>query len=202
MIQQTARLFFSSFVILSVFYACKPKDSAALQCYPQPEQKAVNVDTHLKITFDTKPEIGTSGRIRIYEQETDTLVDVLDLSIPPGPTEPRKNPEATYTQTPYQYAPATATNANTKPGTPSGTAAPNSDEYQLTIIGGFTDAFHFYPIIIHDTTAIINLHHNLLEYDTSYYVLVDSTVLKSSGKPFKGVYDKNQWTFYHQNPKT
>ena len=142
MIQQTARLFFSSFVILCVFYACQPKDSAALQLYPQPEQKAVNVDTHLKITFDTQPEIGTSGLIRIYEQETDTLVDVLDLSIPPGPTEPRKNPEATYTQTPYQYAPATATNANTKPGTPSGTAAPNSDEYQLTIIGGFTDAFH------------------------------------------------------------
>ena len=201
MIQQTARLFFSSFVILSLFYACKPKDSAALQLYPQPEQKAVNVDTHLKITFDTQPEIGTSGLIRIYEQETDTLVDVLDLSIPPGPTEPRKNPEATYTQTPYQYAPATATNANTKPGTPSGTAAPNSDEYQLTIIGGFTDAFHFYPIIIHDTTAIINLHHNLLEYDTSYYVLVDSTVLKSSGKPFKGVYDKNQWTFTTKTQK-
>ena len=56
------------------------------------------------------------------------------------------------------------TNANTKPGTPSAGAEPTPDTYQLTIIGGFTDGFHFYPIIVSGNTATIQLHHNLLEY--------------------------------------
>ena len=36
---------------------------------------------------------------------------------------------------------------NTTPGAPSGAAAPTSRDYQLTIIGGFRDGFHFYPVI-------------------------------------------------------
>ena len=166
---------------------------------PANQENHVNIDTHLKISFDSNPVIGNTGLIKVYEQGTDSLVDILDLSIPSGPTEARKNPDATYTQEPYTYKSSTATNANTKPGTPSGTADPTSDAYQLTIIGGFTDAFHFYPIIVHDTTAIITLHHNLLEYGKTYYVQIDSTVLRDVS--FKGIYDKNQWTFRTKKEK-
>ena len=39
---------------------------------------------------------------------------------------------------------------------PSGRAAPDPGKYQQTIIGGFTDAFHFYPVIIHGSTATLS----------------------------------------------
>ncbi|WP_455169191.1 pectinesterase family protein, partial [Aegicerativicinus sediminis] len=79
--------------------------------------------------------------------------------------------------------------------TPSGIALPNKEEYQLTIIGGFTDAFHFYPILVKDQTATIYLHHNLLDYSKTYYVLMDSTVLSTEDGSFKGIYDKETWQF-------
>ncbi|HYQ59274.1 MAG TPA: pectinesterase family protein [Draconibacterium sp.] len=166
-----------------------------LTFYPENQQKNINPDTHLKITFNSTPVIGTSGKIRVYDSATDSLVDMLDLSIPAGPTEANKNPDATYTKVPYNYASSNFTNANTKPGTPSGTALPTSDTFQLTIIGGFTDAFHFYPIIVHDSTATIYLHNNLLEYNIDYYVLMDSTVLTPTNGTFKGIYNKNTWRF-------
>ena len=66
--------------------------------------------------------------------------------------------------------PFTPTNKDTRPGTPSGTAEPTPPVYQLTIIGGFTDAFHFYPVIVRDSIATIYLHNNMLEYGHTYYV--------------------------------
>ncbi len=163
--------------------------------YPVNNQQNINPDTHLKISFNSQPNIGNKGLIRVYDSSNDSLVDVLDMSIPAGPTESRKNPKADYTKEPYQYISGNFTNKNTKPGTPSGTATANSDTFQLTIIGGFTDAFHFFPIIVHDNTAIINLHHNLLEYGKEYYVTIDSTVVNDSTGSFKGIYEKAAWTF-------
>lgn len=85
--------------------------------------------------------------IRVYDAVTDQVVDSLDLSIPPGPTESRTyGPECDYTKVPYDYTRTVMpTNKDTRPGTPSGTAEPTPPVYQLTIIGGFTDAFHFIP---------------------------------------------------------
>ncbi|MDQ1772868.1 carbohydrate esterase [Labilibaculum sp. A4] len=163
--------------------------------YPENQEKDIHPDTHLKITFAGQPIIGSKGKIRVFESQTDSLVDLIDMSIPAGPTKPVKNPEATYTSIPYQYLPGKFTNANTKPGTPSGTALATADTFQLTIIGGFTDAFHFYPIIVHENTAIISLHHNLLEYNKDYYVLIDSSVVSSAKGSFKGIYNKNVWRF-------
>ena len=94
------------------------------------------------------------------------LVDTLDLAIPPGPTKPvdpavrAKN----YLAFPYPYARTKRpTNRDTKPGTPSAGATPTSNDYQLTIIGGFTDGFRFYPITVDGNTATIHPHHDLLE---------------------------------------
>ncbi|MBN1184180.1 MAG: carbohydrate esterase [Bacteroidales bacterium] len=163
--------------------------------YPGNKEKDINPDTHLKIIFASEPVVGNRGKIKVYDSETDSLVDMIDMSIPAGPAEPNKNPVADYTTIPYKYVSGNFTNANTKPGTPSGTAIPTADTFQLTIIGGFTDAFHFYPIIVNENTATIYLHHNLLEYNKSYYVLIDSSVIFTSGGNFKGIYNKNTWCF-------
>jgi pectin methylesterase-like acyl-CoA thioesterase len=95
---------------------------------------------------------------------------------------------------PYVYSPGRFTNATTTPGTPSGVALPTSREFQLTIIGGFTDGFHFYPVIIHDNVATIYPHNNLLEYNKTYYVQIDPGVLTVSDGSFTGIRDRN-WSF-------
>jgi pectinesterase len=164
--------------------------------FPVDKAKGVNPDTHLMLTFPSEPILGHSGQIRIYDAADDRLVDLLDLSIPPGPTTFVKAPASpSYTPIPYEYVSGHFTNANTKPGTPSGVALPTPDIYQLTIIGGFTDAFHFYPVIIHGNVATIYPHNNLLEYDKTYYVQIDPGVLTLSDGSFSGIVGKTGWTF-------
>jgi pectinesterase len=169
--------------------------SRTISRFPAHEAKGVNPDTHLVLTFPGSPTLGAAGQIRIYDAADDRLVDVLDMSIPPGPTVIIKAPDRPpYTPVPYEYAPGHFTNANTKPGTPSGIALPTPDTYQLTIIGGFTDAFHFYPVIIHDTVATIYPHNNLLDYDKTYYVQIDPDALTLDDGSFNGITGKT-WTF-------
>ncbi len=160
--------------------------------FPARQGSNVNPDTHLVLTFPSTPTIGNSGKIRIYDASNDRLVDVLDMSIPVVP--PRNKKKVPYTEVPYIYIPGDWTNANTKPGTPSGTALPTRDDHQLTIIGGFTDGFHFYPIIVHDKVATLYLHHNLLEYNKTYYVQIDPGVLTVEDGSFNGVSGKS-WSF-------
>jgi pectin methylesterase-like acyl-CoA thioesterase len=169
--------------------------SRAIVRIPADKARSVNPDTHLAITFPGKPALGNSGQIRIYDAADNRLVDTLDMSIPPGPTKPTLSPTAVYTPVPYEYVSGRFTNANTKPGTPSGGALPTPDDYQLTIIGGFTDGFHFYPVIIHDNTAAIYPHNNLLQYDTTYYVQIDPGVLTLKDGGFKGISGIDGWRF-------
>ena len=157
----------------------------------------VNPDAHLVVTFPGPPLLGAAGTIRIYDAADDRLVDTLDLAIPPGPT---AGPGALagrvpYTPVPYEYTPGRrATNADTAPGTPSGAAAPTPPTSQLTIVGGFTDAFHFYPVIVHGNVATIYPHNNLLKYGRTYYVRIDPGVLAPAGGGFPGVSGRG-WTF-------
>lgn len=187
-------------VIIAVFLSVGSLLSQSVDAHQRaslfPEDKArdVNPDTHLVITFRDKPTLGTSGQIRIYDAASDRLVDVLDLSIPPGPTT-RSTVPAAYTSVPYEYLSAHFTNANTKPGTPSGNALPTPATYQLTIIGGFTDGFHFYPAIIHGTVATIYPHNNLLDYGKTYYVQIDPGVLTLRDSSFSGFMGRTGWTF-------
>jgi pectinesterase len=172
--------------------------AGAQTLFPANNAKGVNPDVQLRLTFSQPPSIGKSGKLRIYDAANDRLVDSLDLSIPPGPTERATGAATTapYLSTPYSYErSAVPTNANTKPGTPTAGAEPTQGNYQLTIIGGFTDGFHFYPIIVNGNTATIQLHHNLLEYGKSYYVSVDPGVLTVADGGFRGISDKNSWRF-------
>jgi pectinesterase len=179
---------------LSVVFAGSAAFAQTL--FPANEAKNVNPDVQLKLTFNEPPTIGKSGRVRLYDAANDRLVDALDLSIPPGPTERATGAALTapYLSTPYNYERSVIpTNANTKPGTPSAGAEPPPVNYQLTIIGGFTDGFHFYPIIVTGNTATIQLHHNLLTNGKTYYVLIDPEALNVAG--FKGITDKQFWRF-------
>lgn len=161
--------------------------------FPAQGSSGINIDTHLILTFPTAPTLGDKGFIKVFEQGTDRLVDCLDLSIPPGPTERRRNPDADYTSVPYKYKATESTNANTVPGTPSGINRREESNYQLNIIGKFTDGFHFYPVIIHGNTATITLHNNLLEYGKSYYVTIDNGVIRANG--FRGIAANDPWRF-------
>ncbi len=190
------RLLAFSFIFL-IFGGERPAfvDSKSIVRFPAHRARNVNPDTHLQLTFPSAPVLGRSGQIRIYDARDNRLVDLLDLGVPPGPTATTSSPDATYTPVPYEYAPERFTNANRKPGTPSGVALPTPDEYQRTIIGGFTDAFHFYPVIIHDNTATLYPHHNLLEYGKTYYVAIDPGVLTLKDGGFTGLSGKDGWTF-------
>ena len=166
--------------------ACTAAETVTL-C-PANGAKGVDVDTHLTLTFSEVPTVGAQGWIRIYDVESGECVDSLDLSVPAGPTESRTYaPDIDYTQVPYDYSRSfVPTNRNTVPGTPSGTAEPTPPEYQLTIIGGFTDAFHFHPVLVRGTSAIIYPHNNVLEYGHQYRVSVDEGVFPSTPR---------KWTF-------
>ncbi len=149
------------------------------QLLPADGALSVNVDTHLTLTFDAAPTVNRTGRIVVTEVVSGRQADVIDMSIPDGPVASVSGPKAPYTSTPYDYTlkGPRATNANTVPGTPSGEAQPTSNtEYQLTIIGGFSDGFHFRPIIVKGHTAVISLHNNLLEYGKTYRVTIDAEV--------------------------
>jgi pectinesterase len=163
--------------------------------FPANRARGVNPDTHLVVTFATAPTLGSSGQTRIYDAADDTLVDTLDLSIPPGPTTSAAGPAPPYIQTPYDYTVPRRTNADTQPGTPSGGAAPTSRDYQLTMIGGFSDGFHFYPVIVHGNVATISPHHNLLRYDQTYYVQIDRGVLNMADGRFAGIRGRSGWRF-------
>ena len=41
----------------------------------------VNIDAPLYITFNQPPRVGNTGRLRIYRQEDDTVVDTIDMSL-------------------------------------------------------------------------------------------------------------------------
>jgi hypothetical protein len=191
-------------IALSPFFLCafvlflvtaRPAARQAPSCLPANNAVNVNPDTHLELTFQSAPRLGKSGQIRIYDSADGRLVDLLDLKIPPGPTEPTPSPSAIYTPVPYEYVSSHFSNANTKPGTPSGIALPTPDNYQLTIIGGFTDAFHFYPVIIHGNSATIYPHNNILEYGKTYAVEIDPEVLALEGQSFSGFRGKTGWRF-------
>jgi pectinesterase len=173
-----------------------PAAPAGVVRLPADRAAGVNPDTHLVITFPSPPTLGNAGMIRIYDAADNRLVDTLDLSIPAGPSSGAGGGAAApYTPVPYEYVSGHFTNANTVPGTPSGVAAATPATHQLTIIGGFTDAFHFYPVIIRGNVATIYPHNNLLGYGKTYYVQIDPGVLTLSDGSFTGFGGKGGWTF-------
>ena len=168
--------------------------------FPHQHAQAVNPDTQLVLRFNSAPLLARAGQVRVYDAADGRLVDTLNLSIPPGPTERNLVP-APYLASPYPYPnlarrPA---NADTRPGTPTAGVTPAPvpvpGRYQLTIIGGFTEGFHFHPIIVRGNEARIQLHHNLLGYGKTYYVEIDPGVLTVADGSFKGMQGRDAWRF-------
>lgn len=188
-------------VVVFVWILCVPS-LWSQTLFPANKARSVNPDVQLRLTFNGKPAIGNTGTIRVFDGLDGRLADTLNLSIPPGPTASATGAALTapYISSPYPYdkLPKGRTNANTRPGTPSAGAEPPAPGYQLTIIGGFTDGFHFYPIIIDGNTAIIQLHHNLLQYGKTYYVEMDPTVIQYPG--FAGFSGAQAWRFSTKSP--
>jgi len=184
---------FSSICLLGLGSCSDSLPEALTSVFPADSDTSVCPDTHLVLTFRHAPILGQSGKIRIFDDLTGEPIDSLDLSIPAGPTEPRTyGPECDYSPVPYDYSRGMMlTNRNTRPGTPSGVAEPTPNDYQLNIIGGFTDAFHFYPVIVRDTLATIYLHNNVLDYNRQYRVSIDAECFQCEEEPFTGV----KWHF-------
>lgn len=157
-------LLFSSLLI----GAAQVRPVAPLSQTPKHRATKVSPDTHLVLTFASTPTVGRAGEIRVYDQSDGSLVDRLDLSIPAGPA---GRPAA-------------------RGAVPAGTPPPT---YQKAVIGGFTEGFHFYPVIVHDRTATITLHPGVLKYGHAYYVEIDSGVLGVDG--FSGIHGPKGWTF-------
>ncbi|GHU85885.1 hypothetical protein FACS1894153_1910 [Bacteroidia bacterium] len=180
---------FISFFITMIFLL---GDLCSQTLFPANGTENVNPDAHFVLTFETKPQLTGKGFVKIFDAKTKQLVDVLDMSIPAGPTvaDMARKKNAEYTTQPYVYISSDKTNKNTVAGTPSGLAIKDTFLYQLNIIGHFTDAFRFYPIIIHGNTATIYFHNNMLEYNKTYFITIDENVFES----FRGV-NAGEWTF-------
>jgi hypothetical protein len=143
--------------------------------FPANGAQGVNPDTHLVLTFDRPPTIGTSGKITILDASDMSVVDTLDLGIPASPNPTGRSP--------------TADGATRSPPPPA-PAGPDTRDYQATEIGGAW--FHFFPIIVRGSTATIYPHNNRLKYGHRYIVRVDGAVLKPADGSFAGFTD---WTF-------
>lgn len=189
------KAFHAASAVLTLLAAAFPAAAATVQL-PAPGASGVNPDTRLVLRFDGPPTLGTAGQVRIYDAGDGRLVDTLDLAIRPGPTERAKGPYPPPLPASYDYGGPRRTNADTRPGTPSAPGIPPDEgRYQLSIIGGFTDGFHFHPILVRGNTATITPHHNLLGYGKTYYVEIDPGVLAVPDGSFKGVRGKDGWRF-------
>jgi hypothetical protein len=140
---------------------------AEVQLFPANGAKDVNSDTHLVLTFPSTPTIGTVGNITVTDVSAQKVIDTLDLSIP--------------------FSPSPYGNGSTK--------ANYTDEtrYQTNIVGGMD--FYFFPIIVRDNVATIYLHNNRLEYNKTYAVTIDSSVLSLDGEAFGDFSSNSSWTF-------
>ena len=153
--------------------------AGGVRMFPANGARNVNPDTHLTLTFPGKPEIGTSGKIEIYDAADNTLVDTLDMSIAPSPRPTGRAQETT-------EAERQALAATTK-----------MSDYQVDTIGGVD--FHFFPIIVRESTATIYPHHSKLKYGRTYRVKMDASVLKPAAGAFAGFGPATEgggtWTF-------
>jgi pectinesterase len=144
--------------------------------FPSHGAKDVNPDTHLVLTFPSIPSIGISGFIRIYNAVDKQLVDSIDMKIPSSPYPTGRDPKNT---------------KGTTKGADGSSALPGT--YQTTVVGG--RSFYFFPIIVHDRVATVYLHANKLQYGQTYFVKVDSSVLKPAGGIFPGITSNDSWIF-------
>ena len=149
--------------------------ASGLTLFPTNGASSVNPDTHLVLTFASAPRIGSSGLIQIYDAADNSLVDTLDLSIPPSPRPDGRAGGAT-------EAERQALGASTR-----------MEDYQVNRIDGVD--FHFFPIIVRGNSATITLHNGRLRYGHRYVVRMDASVLQTDGGAFQGFDAEHRWSF-------
>lgn len=156
--------------------------------FPDHQETKVNPDSRLILTFPDKVVLHNKGMIRIYDAATNALVDMLDMGIAPGP----KN-----TRTLWPYDSFTYSSIPDKVYTVKDPDTNSNHIYQKNYIGGNleTDAFHFYPVILRENSAIICPHNNKLTYNKTYYVEIDPEVFSLNGKPYSEINGKSAWVF-------
>jgi hypothetical protein len=165
-----------------IFICISAGPAAALQTtpvlFPADGAREVNPDARLQLTFPSAPTVGTSGRITIHDAADGTLVDALDLSIPISP-----NPTGR----------VIGVDGSTRAPVPPAPAGPENPGFQHTRI---RDAwFHFFPVQIRETTAIVQPHHGALTYGKSYVVRFDPGVVSTDGGPVTDIGGADGWTF-------
>lgn len=83
-------MFKSLILVLIGLGACvSVKAQKAITRFPANQSRGVNPDTRLILTFPGGFKLHNKGQIRIYDASNDELVDMLDMSIPPGPRNTR-----------------------------------------------------------------------------------------------------------------
>src|SRR4051812_8169447 len=70
---------FPAIALAPIFFA---SILSAQQRSPEQNAKSVCIDTHLSLTFDSPPALGSSGKIRLYDSADKNLVDTVDVAIP------------------------------------------------------------------------------------------------------------------------
>lgn len=183
-------------IVISINQVLGQESPNTWQCvkyYPQNNEQNINPDTQLKLIFPTPPTLGMSGIIYIYEASSNTLIDSIDMSIPPGPKNSRT--PAPYDKMVYKNDPWDPANGYTRANPPP-VLPPLESQYQRKYIGGTkeSDVYHFYPVLIDENTAIITLHQQL-EYDKTYYVRVDKGIFSYMGKDSLMITHDHEWKF-------
>ncbi|MGV3704077.1 MAG: pectinesterase family protein [Arcticibacter sp.] len=180
---RTLTLLFIGLIICTSLHA-----QVAVNVFPANGAEKVNPDTRLILTFSGSFKIRNKGQIKIYDYATDELVDMLDMSIPPGP----KN-----TRTPAPYESLVYNSYGDQMYSVKEPDTNQNHVYQKNYIGGTleVDAFHFYPVIVRGQSAIICPHNNKLKYNKTYYVQIDPEVFSNSNVAFQGFKGKKAWVF-------
>lgn len=140
-----------------------------------PENLATNAftDTELKITFrDKTPKIGTEGYIRIYDAETDKIVDEINMS--------------------DKHTPFPTVSTDTEPRTLHtwmniiGMQSKKSGSKDRKVV------INYYPVEIEGNIVVIKPHCQKLQPGKKYYVTIDKTAIDVNG--FYGITGAD-WTF-------
>nr|WP_295106498.1 pectinesterase family protein [uncultured Caulobacter sp.] len=149
---------------------------AAPKLFPAAGARNVNPDTQLVLTFAAPPKVGTSGRVQILDAADNSVVDILDLSIPASPVPDGRPKSAT---------------GETKSPAPPKPAGPDNPDFQAVQVGGAW--FHFFPVTAKGNAATIHPHNGALKYGRTYIVRLDPQVLTTAdGQPLEAT---KSWTF-------
>jgi len=199
LLENSIRATLTCAILLAVLQGCssgggKQEIPDGLELFPANGASNVNPDTKLALTFPGPPVLANHGTIRVYDARTDSLVDLLDMSVPPGPKNSRT--PAPYNGFVYETE-QSFLEEHTGPDGKVIVPVPQEDIYQHTYIGGMleSDIYHFYPVVVHGNKASICLHHNALEYGRSYYVELDPGVLSFPDSMGLEISGKRSWRF-------